>query len=108
VGVGRNLRVPMSDAAIDFLWNEDANEAFGQASLLPWFADLNEARQLAITDMVFNLGAPTFATFTTFTSLMAQANYASAAADLETTQWYREDGQRAVYITNAIRTGEWP
>jgi lysozyme len=108
IGVGRNLRNPMSDAAIDFLWNEDANAAFAAASMYPWFASLVEARQLAITDMIFNMGAATFATFTTFISYMAAGNFTAAAADLRTTAWYGQVPTRAVYDANAIETGEWP
>lgn len=107
VGVGRNLMKPMSAAAIDFLWNEDAQEALNGASTFPWFANLNEARQLAIVDMVFNMGLGTLQTFNTFLNCMQEGYFGAAANDLENTRWYKQVGQRAVYLTNVIRTGEW-
>jgi lysozyme len=108
IGIGRNLTIPLSDAAIDFLWNESVQEAFGNASTFPWFAGLSEPRQLALCDMEFNIGHGTLLTFTTFLSLMAVGNFNGAADDLETTDWYKQDGERAEYVTNSIRTGTWP
>jgi lysozyme len=108
VGRGRNLRKPMSQAAIDYLWDEDANEAFAAASMYPWFAGLNEARQLAVVDQIFSMGAETFATFTDYIGYLAAGNFAAAASDLRNTAWYGQVGQRAVYDANAIETGTWP
>lgn len=107
VGVGRNLLKPMSDDAIDFLWNEDAQEAVNDASTFAWFSSLDENRQLALVDMVFNMGLTTLRTFTVFLGYMASGQYQSAADDLQGTKWYGQVGQRAVYLTNVIRTGEW-
>lgn len=107
VGVGRNLRNPMSDAAIDFLWNEDIQEALSGASTFDWFEELDEHRQLAIVDMVFNMGLERFQTFNVFLGYMASKQYIAAADDLKGTKWYGEVGHRAQYLENVIRTGEW-
>lgn len=107
VGVGRNLTKPMSPAAIDFLWREDAQEALAGAAKFEWFEGLDEPRKLAIVDMVFNLGYEKLTTFQQFLGCMEQARYNDAANDLENTLWYKQVGRRAVYLTNVIRTGEW-
>jgi lysozyme len=107
IGVGRNLNKPLSSAAVDFLWNEDFQEALAGANRFVWFKGLDEARQLAIIDMTFNLGYEKLSTFQQFLSLMEQGNYNAAADDLETTLWYKQVGRRAVYLTNVIRTGVW-
>ena len=107
IGVGRNLRKPMSNAAIDFLWNEDAQEAVQGTSTLDWFAGLDENRQLAIVDMVFNMGLTMLQTFTVFLGYMAAGQYEAAADDLQGTKWYGQVGRRAVYLAEVIRTGVW-
>jgi lysozyme len=107
IGVGRNLNKPLSPEAIDFLWNEDFQEALAGANRFVWFKGLDEARQLAIIDMVFNLGYQKLSTFQQFLGLMEKGQYADAADDLETTAWYHQVGRRAVFLTNVIRTGVW-
>ena len=108
IGIGRNLTNPLSDAAIEFLWNESVQLAFANASTFPWFEDINEARQLALTDMEFNLGHEKLLTFQQFLGYMAVHDYESAANDLETTAWAKQVGARAGYLIAAIRSGTWP
>lgn len=107
IGIGWNLTVPCSDAVIAFKWNEDVQTAIAGASAYSWFAGLNEARQLAIVDMVFNLGKQKLDTFATFLGLMASGDFSGAADDLKTTAWYNQVGHRAVYVAEAIRSGVW-
>jgi lysozyme len=72
-----------------------------------WFAQLNEARQFAIIDMIFNMGAGTFDTFKQFQQLMQTNSFASAANDLAMTTYARQVPSRAAAIEKAIRTGIW-
>lgn len=108
IGIGRNLTNPLSEAAIEFLWNESVQEAFANASCFVWFKDLSEPRQLAITDMVFNMGYEKLLTFKQFLGYMEVHDYESAAYDLKTTAWAAQVKGRAAYLIEAIRMGTWP
>ena len=107
VGVGHNLTVPLSDRAINLILDDDLQPALAAAQAYPWFADLNEPRQLAVTDMIFNLGAETFRQFGQFHAFLAAANFGAAGDDLTGTAWYGEVGARAKRIELIIRSGVW-
>ena len=107
VGVGHNLTVPISDAAIAQILTDDLQPALAEAQAHPWFASLNWPRQLAIVDMVFNMGEHTFDEFGTFQSFLASGDFGAAADDLRSTAWAGEVGARAERIESIIRSGEW-
>lgn len=107
VGVGHNLTVPLTDAAINHILSDDLQPALAAAQQYDWFAGLNAPRQLAIVDMIFNMGAETFAQFGQFHALLAAGDFDAAANDLTATAWAREVGSRAVRIEQIIRSGEW-
>ncbi len=46
--------------------------------------------QLALINLMFNLGKPVFSTFTTLMSLVKAGNYGGAADDLANTLWAKE------------------
>ncbi|MHB8388231.1 MAG: glycoside hydrolase family protein [Acidobacteriaceae bacterium] len=107
VGVGHNLEVPLSQAAIKQILLDDIAPAVAAAQSHGWFQALNTPRQLAIIDMIFNLGDAGFDEFGTFIGLLKSGMYISAANDLTTTLWYKQVGQRAVRIASIISTGIW-
>lgn len=107
VGVGHNLEVPLSQAAIKQILQDDIAPAVADAQSHGWFATLNQARQLAIVDMIFNLGEHTFDEFATFIGYLQTGMYISAANDLTGTAWYSEVGPRAARIASIISTGVW-
>lgn len=107
VGVGHNLEVPLSQAAIRQILLDDIAPALAEAQSHGWFEALNQPRQLAIVDMIFNLGEHTFDEFSTFIGYLKTGMYISAAKDLTGTAWYSEVGPRAVRIAQIISTGQW-
>jgi GH24 family phage-related lysozyme (muramidase) len=107
VGVGHNLTVPLSARAIDLILEDDLQPALAAAQAYPWFAELNEARQLAIVDQIFNMGASTFAQFRQYQAFLAAGNFGAAGDDLTGTAWYGEVGARAKRIELIIRSGVW-
>ncbi|MDE2469404.1 MAG: hypothetical protein KGL35_11825 [Bradyrhizobium sp.] len=107
VGVGHNLTVPLSDRAINTILDDDLQPALAAAQAYPWFVGLNEPRQLAIVDMIFNMGADTFAQFGQFHAFLAAGNFGAAGDDLTGTAWYGEVGPRARRIELIIRSGVW-
>ena len=109
VGIGRNLDdVGLSDDEIDYLFANDLKRAQDAASKYPWFAELSEVRQAAVTDLMFNLGPTRFAGFRNFIHAMSQRQYARAAAELVDSKWFRQVGRRAKRIRLMILNDEWP
>ena len=107
VGVGHNLTVPLTDHAIDGILNDDLQPALAAAQQYEWFAGLLAPRQLAVIDMIFNMGAETFGQFRQFHAYLAAGNFGAAGDDLSGTAWYGEVGPRARRIELIIRSGVW-
>ena len=107
VGVGHNLTVPLTNRAINTILDDDLQPALAAAQGYNWFAGLNAPRQLAIVDMIFNMGAETFAEFAQFHGCLAAGNFGAAGDDLQSTAWAREVGPRAKRIELIIRSGVW-
>ncbi|MHB1937592.1 MAG: lysozyme family protein [Acidobacteriaceae bacterium] len=109
IGVGANVGFPngLDNAEIAFVLNHRVNIALAEAQTYPWFADLTWQRQLAVTDLCFNLGAGGFAQFGQFQHLLATGMYISAANDLLHTLADHQEPARIARIAGIISTGIW-
>jgi lysozyme len=109
IGVGRNLSaVGLYDDEIALLLANDIATATRALGGYAFFGGLNAARQGAVIDMMFNMGAGTFSEFTGFITLMNEGNFAAAANDLLTqTAWAKEVPSRARDVATMIETGDW-
>lgn len=70
----------------------------------PWTQFLPEPGLRAMANMAYSLGVTGLLSFKTFVGLMQRGDYAEAAADLKTTQWFQQVGQRAVRIQALIES----
>lgn len=109
IGVGHNIEDRgLSDAAIDFILQEDIAEAAETLrDRVDGFSDLSEVRQAVLIDMCFNLGWPRLAGFRGLLSALAAGDYGLAAAEMLDSRWARQVGQRAVRLAEMMRTDEW-
>ncbi len=111
VGFGRNIDqnggpgITEAEALI-LLANDLQNINTAALSSFPWFAGLNEARQSAIIDMIYNLGMAGFQTFKQTIACIASGDYAGAAERMLISKWAAQVGNRAVELAGIIRTGE--
>jgi GH24 family phage-related lysozyme (muramidase) len=106
VGVGRNLSKPMSDNAINFLLEEDIDEAVATLNrLCPWWTDLTEPRQRALVEMSFQLGQTTMQDFAPTLLLIRAGQYDDAAQHLRTSTWYHQCPGRVRRLSEQLRTG---
>jgi lysozyme len=107
IGVGRNLiGTGISQAESRYLLDNDITRCINEAvNRFPWFPDLDEVRQRAVIDLIFNMGAGRLSTFTVTLSCFARGNYAAAADALQQSKWYGQVGQRAKRIVAMVRTG---
>lgn len=108
VGVGRNISDrTFSDDEIDLMLSNDI--AIVEKELdrkLPWWRQMNDARQNVLANMAFNMGVPTLESFVNTLKAMQEARYADAAAGMLKSRWAAQVGNRAVRLATVMRTGE--
>lgn len=120
---GKQVHAPVGNITLAYGWNLESNpcpEDLGKMILgywvddtaknllraAPWVDFLPQPACNAVVDMAFNLGVTGFLTFKDFTGLLQRGDYAEAAADLETTPWFKQTGQRALRIQALIKSCE--
>ena len=64
-------------------------------SRIPWVTTLDPVRHGALVNMTYNMGIGDLVLFHQFLAYMQKAAFEGAAADLETTSWYHQVGDRA-------------
>ena len=111
IGVGFNIDGDhgggLDDVEIDFILHHRLALCEAQAEQYPWFLGLNDARQRVIVDMIYNMGANTFAQFHgTHTALM-NGDYKAASAGMLASRWATQVGKRATRLAGIMETGVW-
>lgn len=87
-------KVSLTNAQIDILFNGDLDIAIGDGSgHVTDFWNLADDAQLAIVDMVFNLGGPRFGAFQQAIAAFnaAPPDYLTAAAQMADSKWAKVD-----------------
>jgi lysozyme len=111
VGVGRNIDedggLGLSDDEIDYLLANDIKRCKQELVALSWFVDLDEVRQDALTNLCFNLGLTRLLGFRNAMAAMAEGDYEKAADEFLDSRWATQVGQRAIEVTNMIRSGSY-
>ena len=109
IGAGRNLDdVGITEKEAEMLLEHDIQEAVTQLTRrFAWTKDLDEVRFAALINFTFNVGIGTVAKFVNAMALLKERNYDMAADEFLKSRWAKQVGQRAVEVTEQIRTGEW-
>ena len=111
IGVGRNISeygLGLSDDEINYLLNNDIKRVREELTEeYYWFAGLDEARQDAMIDISFNLGQTRLRGFVKSLEAMAREDFDTAADEFMDSKWSEQVGDRAVEVTEIIRTGEY-
>ena len=107
VGVGRNLTDRgLRDDEIDLMLTNDIAEVVGELDhALPWWRDLDEPRQRALANMVFNLGMPRLLGFPLMIAALRIGAWDEAAKQARNSRWYRQVGDRGERIATVIQYG---
>lgn len=111
IGIGHNLDDKgLSDAAIDFIFEEDLRDAMRDLSVfIPWWSSvLNEVRQRVLVNMVFNMGISRVLMFKLALSHMRNGEWARAAAEMRNSDWFKQVGARAERLATMMETGMEP
>ena len=74
---------------------------------LPWFKDLDEARQGVLLNMAFQLGTDGLIGFTATLQLVQQGKYAEAAQEMLRSAWASQTPERAKRMHDQMLTGIW-
>jgi lysozyme len=108
VGIGRNLvdrGVSITEAY--YLLDDDIFYFSNKLTLfLKFFQSLNEARQIALIDMCFNIGVQGLLGFTQMMLALESGDYQRASQEMLNSKWATQVGDRATCLANIILTGE--
>jgi len=109
IGVGRNLEdVGLSEEEIDMLLLNDIKRTKElMDDYIPWHNDLDEVRQEALINFVFNVGIGTTMKFKNAMAALEEHDYDTAATEMLDSNWAKQVGSRAIEITQMIKTGEY-
>ncbi len=110
IGVGRNLsdRALFEDE-IDLMLKNDIGLCEKQLDEnLPWWREMNDARQNVLLNLCFNLGIGGLLGFKNTLSFMRAGRYDATAQGMLNSLWARQVGSRAIRLAAIMRTGEFP
>jgi len=109
IGVGRNLEdVGLSEEEIDILLLNDIKRTKElMDDYIPWYNDLDEVRQEALINFVFNVGIGTAMKFKKAMAALEAHDYDTAAIEMLDSNWAKQVGSRAEEVTQMIKTGEY-
>ena len=113
IGIGRlvDQRKPGSGLRpeeISFLLNNDIDDrinALGRR--LPWFLQLDAARQGVLLNMSFQLGVDGLLGFKNTLRLVERGDYAQAADNMLLSKWAQQTPERARRMAEQMRSGQW-
>jgi len=111
IGVGRCIAegsLGLSDDEVEYLLAGDIARCRDELTdEYFWFPALNDARQAACINLIFNLGATRLRGFVLALEAMANEDFEEAAAQFLDSRWAKQVGNRAIEVTDMIRTGQW-
>ncbi len=107
IGVGHNLDDDgLTMNAVQYILNEDIALAVVQlGGIVPWWESMTEARQQVLMNMCFNMGPARLNAFKNMLTAMQSGDYERAALEMEDSAWYRQVGDRAKRLVEAMRKG---
>lgn len=108
IGFGRNLEdMGISEKEAEMLLMSDIQRCYEELDVFSWFHDLDQVRQEAMVNMLFNLGLPTFLEFKRTLKFMAEGAYSQAAEEMLDSKWARQVGDRAAELAYMVETGQY-
>ena len=109
IGIGRNLDdVGISEEEAEMLLKNDIYEATNQLlNAFPCMATFSDVRISAMINFTFNVGIGTVKTFTKSIDALKKEDFNLAADMMLDSRWANQVGDRAIQITEQIRTGRW-
>lgn len=113
IGVGRlvDARKPgagLRPKEMDYLLANDIDDRVQQLTQrLPWFIQLDEARQGVLLNMSFQLGVDGLLAFKNTLALVQQGKYMEASTAMLQSKWAGQTPERAKRLSDQMATGVW-
>lgn len=107
IGIGRNIEdVGISEAEAFAMLDNDMGRCERDLDrIAPWWRQASEARQRALLNMCFQLGAGALSNFRKMLAAMQRGDWAEAASEALDSAWARQTPERAKRVTDLIRKG---
>lgn len=105
IGIGTNISIGLREEEVRFIFRNRLAEAIRDLYTFPWFATLTHARQVALTDFRYQVGAAGFRGFHATLSALAAQDYEGAAGHLLDSKYARQVPTRATTIAGMLATG---
>jgi lysozyme len=113
IGVGRLIDSSKPGAGlrpdeISYLLNNDIDDRISSLTrALPWFQNLDDARQGCLVNMAFQMGTPGLLAFKNTLEMVRVGKYEDAAAEMLNSAWAQQTPQRAKRLSDQMKTGIW-
>ena len=110
IGCGRNLDdVGITQKEAVFLLDNDITNAIHGLVVAhgDWFPPLDPVRQAVLVNMVINMGLPRFNGFKKLHAAIKVKDYDGAAVEMLSSRWAEQVGDRALRLSEQMRTGRW-
>lgn len=110
IGIGRNLEAKgITRAEAQFMLESDIVETIKELDeLLPDWRDVSEVRQMVLINMAFNLGTFGLLNFKRTIAYIREQDFDKAADEMLRSEWADQVGERAVRLSEAMRTEKVP
>lgn len=113
VGVGRLVDARKKGAGlrsseITFMLNNDIDDRINALNRsLPWFQNLDDARQGVLLNMSFQMGVDGLLSFVNTLNMVEQGKYTAAADAMLQSKWATQTPARAKRLSEQMRLGKW-
>ena len=109
LGYGRNLQdIGISEEEAEMLLKNDIYEATNQLlNAFPFMATFSDVRISAMINFTFNVGIGTVRKFSNTIEYLKNEDWEAAADEMMDSKWAEQVGDRAIQITEQIRTSRW-
>ena len=108
IGLGRNLDdYGITEEEAYYLAKNNIYELEDELDrAIPWWTQLDDARQRALINLAYNVGTTTLLKFKKTLQYLEDGSYEEAAKEVLDSRWADQVGRRAIFISNVFLTGE--
>ena len=108
IGLGRNLDdYGITEEEAYYLAKNNINELEDELDrAIPWWRQLDDARQRALINLSYNVGTTTLLKFKKTLQYLEDGSYEEAVKEVLDSRWAEQVGRRAIFISNVFLTGE--
>jgi len=111
IGVGRCIAegsLGLSDDEVDYLLGNDLKRCIEELkTAFDWYEKLDPVRQDVMISLCFNLGLTRLLKFEKALAGMENSDWETASTEFMDSRWSTQVGERAVELTDMLRTGKY-